>query len=305
MARKADSLLAVLYALGANFAIFAAKLAAALYTGSSSLLAEAIHSLADCGNQVLLLVGLKSARRPPTDEYPLGYGQDIYFWSFVVALVLFSLGGLFSLYEGWHKLSEQRLLERPWLAIGILMFSVAAEAVSLWGVTREIRKVRGGRSLWRWFRDTRNSDLMVVLGEDLAALVSLGFALAAVVLALATGNPAYDAAGSMAIGIVLIVVAAAIAIEVKGLLIGQSADPQLEDSMVRFLVERPEIERLLRLITLQLGETVMVSVKAVMREHRDAEAMLRSINECERAMRSEFPQIQWLFFEPDIATASE
>ncbi len=300
MARKADSIRAVLYALGANFAIFAAKTAAAVLTASSAMLAEAIHSLADCGNQVLLLHGLRRARRPPNPDHPLGYGRDIYFWSFIVALVLFSTGGLFSLREGWHKLSESTALEHPALALAILFFSMVAEAFSLYGVLREVNKVRHGRTLWRWFRESRNSELMVVFGEDVAALVGLAIALAAVALAAWTGNVAYDAAGSMGIGIGLVAVATAIAIEIKGLLIGQSADPQTVESFRRFIAARPEVERLLNLITVQLGETVMVSVKAVMRERHSAEAMVADINECEQAMRREFPQIQWLFFEPDI-----
>jgi cation diffusion facilitator family transporter len=301
MSARANSLAPIFYALGANFAIFVAKSAAAFVTGSSAMLAEAIHSLADCGNQGLLLFGIRSAKRPPTDDYPLGYGRDIYFWSFVVALVLFSMGGLFSLYEGWHKLQEGEPLERPWIAIAILAFSVVAESVSLWGVLREIAKMRHGRTLWRWFRDSRQSELVVVLGEDLAALVGLMLALLAVCAAVLTGNPAYDAAGSMAIGVVLIIVAAAIAIEVKGLLVGQSADPEVERAIRAFIEARPEVERVLRIITLQLGDTVMVSVKALMRERSSAEALVHRINECEKATRSEFPQIQWLFFEPDTA----
>ncbi len=297
---QADSHSAVLYALGANFAIFAAKAAAAWFTASSSMLAEAVHSLADCGNQVLLLYGLKRAKRAPTGEHPLGYGPEIYFWSFVVALVLFSVGGLFSLHEGWQKLTGSSELEYPALALGILAFSMVAEAFSLHGVLRQVNKVRRGRTLWRWFRDSRNSELMVVLGEDLAALVGLAVAFIAVTLAAWTGNAVYDAAGSMAIGVVLIAVATSVAIEIKGLLIGQSADPQLEEAFRRFIGERPEVERLLSLITVQLGETVMVSIKAVMRERGSAEAMVAAINECEQAMRREFPQIRWLFFEPDI-----
>jgi cation diffusion facilitator family transporter len=300
MSAKADSVVPILYALGANFAIFIAKSVAAWVTGSSAMLAEAIHSLADCGNQGLLLFGMKRARRPPNDDFPLGYGRDVYFWSFVVAIVLFSMGGLFSLYEGWHKLVHPQPLDRAWIAVAILAFSVAVEGVSLWRVLQEIAKLKRGRSLWRWFRESRESELVVILGEDLAALLGLTLALMAVVAAMVTGEPAYDAAGSMAIGAVLIVVAVAIAIEVKGLLIGQSADPETEQAIARFVSARPEVERLLRLITLQLGGTIMVAVKARMRERGSAEALVHQINACERALRAEFPQIQWLFFEPDF-----
>jgi cation diffusion facilitator family transporter len=300
MAGQANSVVSILYALGANFAIFVAKLAGALITGSSAMLAEAVHSLADCGNQGLLLVGLRSARRPPTPDAPLGYGKAIYFWSFIVALVLFSIGGLFSIYEGWHKLSEPEPLAWPWLAVGILVFSIAAESVSLWGALREIDKVRHGRSLWRWFRESRQSELVVVLGEDLAALLGLVLALLAVAVTMATGDPLYDAAGSMAIGAVLIVVAFGIGYEVKALLIGQSAEPQMQRAIAAYVGSQPEVEKVLRLITLQTGDTVMVAVKALMREREDATAMVFAINRCEAGLRQAFPQIQWLFFEPDV-----
>src|SRR4051812_10203982 len=204
---KADSVRTILYALGANLAIAAAKTAAAVFTGSSAMLAEAIHSYADSGNQVLLLWGMRQAKRPPSPDYPLGWGKAIFFWSFVVALVLFSLGGIFSLYEGWHKLKAPQPLTYPWVAVAILVFGLAAESVSLRACLKEINKVRNGRTLWRWFRESRQSELVVILGEDLAALLGLAVALVAVLLAAFSGNPMWDALGSMAIGAILIVVA--------------------------------------------------------------------------------------------------
>src|ERR1051325_10352417 len=218
----------ILYALGANLAIAAAKTAAAIATGSSAMLAEAIHSYADSGNQALLLWGMKQAKRPPSPDYPLGWGKAVFFWSFIVALVLFSLGGLFSLYEGWHKLHSEEPLSYAWVAIGILIFGLAAESVSLRACLQEVNKVRGERTLWRWFRESRQSELVVILGEDLAALLGLALALIAVLLTIFTGNPTWDALGSMAIGVVLVIVAVLIGIEIKALLIGQSADPQIE-----------------------------------------------------------------------------
>jgi cation diffusion facilitator family transporter len=299
MAGKANSTVSILFALGANFAIFCAKLVGAFITGSSAMMAEAVHSLADCGNQGLLLLGMRRARRAPSEDAPLGYGKAIYFWSFIVALVLFSVGGMFSIYEGYHKLHEPEPLSWAWLAIGILTFSVAAESVSTWGALREINKVRHGRSLWRWFRESRQSELIVVIGEDLAALFGLLLALIAVIATMVTGNPMYDAMGSMAIGVVLIVVAIGIGIEVKALLIGQSAEPDTQRAIGEFIGARPEVEKLLRLITLQHGETLMVAVKVVMRERASATAMVEAINRCEAATRQAFPEIQWLFFEPD------
>ena len=299
MSAKADSLKTVLYALGANFAIGLAKLGAAVTTGSSAMLAEAIHSFADCGNQALLLVGMKQAKRPPSPDYPLGYGKAIYFWSFIVALVLFSLGGLFSIYEGWHKLAQPEALSYPWVAVGILVFGIAAETVSLRACLVEIAKVRGNRSLWRWFRESRQSELVVILGEDIAAEIGLVLALIAVLAAIATGDPMYDALGSIAIGAVLVVVAGLLGIQIKGLLIGQSAEPETEIAIRRFIEERQEVARVFSVITLQLGGSLMVAVKVHMRGE-SANELVASINRIEAAVREAFPDIQWLFFEPDV-----
>jgi len=297
---KADSVRTILYALGANLAIAAAKTVAAAFTGSSSMLAEAIHSYADSGNQVLLLWGLRQAKRPPSPDYPLGWGKAVFFWSFIVAVVLFAIGGLFSLYEGWHKLSETEGLSYPWVAVGILAFGVGAEIVSLRACLHEVAKVQRGRSLWQWFRQSRESELVVILGEDLAALLGLALALAAILLTIYTGNPVWDALGSMAIGVVLILVAIGIGAEIKGLLIGQSADPDTEARLREFLAKRDGVEKIYKLLTLQLGGTLMVAVKVKMRAAATAE-LVADINRAEAAMRAEFPEIQWLFFEPDVA----
>jgi len=297
---KADSIRTILYALGANLAIAAAKTAAAIFTGSSAMLAEAIHSFADAGNQGLLLWGMRQAKRPPSPDYPLGWGKAIFFWSFVVALVLFSLGGMFSLYEGWHKLQKPGPLTYPWVAVAILVFGLCAESVSLRACLKEVNKVRSGRTLWRWFRESRQSELVVILGEDLAALLGLALALVAILLAIFSGNPVWDALGSVAIGLVLVLVAIGIGIEIKALLIGQSADPVVEAQMLEFLRKQPEIESVFRLITLQLGTSLMVAVKAKMKAGM-ADELVADINRAEAAMRAEFPEIQWLFFEPDVA----
>lgn len=296
---KADSVRTILYALGANLAIAAAKTAAAIATGSSAMLAEAIHSYADSGNQGLLLWGMRQAKRPPSADYPLGWGKAVFFWSFIVALVLFSLGGLFSIYEGWHKLTEPEPIRYPWVAVGILLFGLAAETVSLRACLHEVNKVRGARSLWRWFRESRQSELVVILGEDLAALLGLALALAAVLLTVFTGNPVWDALGSMSIGAVLIIVAAGIGVEIMALLIGQSAERETEARLREFLQRQPGVEKVLRLLTLQLGTSLMVAVKAKMAPESAAE-LVAAINHAEAAMRTEFPEIQWLFFEPDV-----
>lgn len=300
MSAQANSLRSIFFALGANFAIFIAKLAAALYTGSGAMLAEAVHSLADSGNQLLLIVGLRGAKRPPNDEHPLGYGKTIYFWSFIVALILFSMGGMFSVYEGIHKLQHPEPLSGPWIAIAVLIFSIVAEGISLWGCLREVNKIRGNRSLFTWFRESRESELLVVFGEDLAALIGLGIALVAVGLAMFTGNPFFDAVGSIVIGVLLIIIALMIGIQVKRLLIGQGVDPATHRAIVKFLEDQKEINRLFNLITLQLGQDVMVAIKAEMCDYSNQGEMIKAINRCEKRLKTAFPQIVWSFFEPDL-----
>ena len=300
MAGKADSVRTILYALGANLAIAAAKSAAAAFTGSSAMLAEAIHSFADAGNQGLLLWGMKQAKRPPSPDYPLGWGKAVFFWSFIVAVVLFSVGGLFSVYEGWHKLHSGEGLSYPWVAVGVLVFGIAAEIVSLRACLQEVNKLRRGESLWQWFRNSRHSELVVILGEDIAALLGLMFALAAILLAVFTGNPLWDALGSISIGVLLIVVAIGIGNEIKALLIGQSAAPEAVEELREFLLRQPGVEKVFNVITLQLGMSFMVAVKVRMNA-RTVEELVAAINRAEAAMRAEFPEIQWLFFEPDIA----
>ncbi len=301
MSGKADSARTIFLALGANFAIFVAKLGAALVTGSGSMAAEAVHSLADCGNQVLLLVGMRQARRAPSPDHPLGYGMVVYFWSFLVALLLFSVGGVFSVYEGLHKLETHEPLRWPWIAVGVLVFGIVAESFSMWGCLHEVNKARGDRSLWRWFRESRQSELIVVFGEDLAALLGLAFALAAVLATMLTGNLVYDAAGSIAIGALLCVVAVFVAREVASLLVGQSAEPVLHAALAEFVRAQPEVERLFNLITLQLGPDLMVATKAQMRGELSGAQLIDAINRVEAAMRAQFPEIRWSFFEPDVA----
>lgn len=299
MSGKADSLKSVLYALGANFAIALAKGTGAAYTGSSAMLAEAIHSFADCGNQGLLLWGMRSVRRPPTDEHPLGFGKAIYFWSFIVALMLFSMGGLFSIYEGVHKLSSPEPLKHAWLALAILGFSIVAEAFSLWGALREIDKERATQGYWRWFRRSRTSELVVIFGEDLAALGGLALAFGFILATLATGDPMWDALGSVAIGALLVLVAVLVGREVASMLVGQSADPQVVQAMREHLARQPEVQRVLNLITQQLGPDVMLAVKATMAPQGGERQMIDAVNRAERSLREAFPQLRWCFFEVD------
>jgi cation diffusion facilitator family transporter len=300
MAGQGNSLRTILYALGANFAIFVAKSVAAFITGSGAMLAEAVHSLADCGNQGLLLLGMRRAQRPADHDHPLGFGKEIYFWSFLVALMLFSVGGMFSLYEGWHKLSSHEPLNRPWIAVGVLTFGIIAESISMRACLVEVNKARGAQSLWRWFRTSRQAELVVIFGEDLAALFGLVFALAAILATIATGNAIYDAIGTLGIGVLLIVVAGFVARQVKSMLIGRSVEPARRQEISRFIGERPEVRRVFNIITVQLGSEIMLAVQAEMEgPATEGQTIVAQINAVEAAVKAKFPEVRWSFFEPD------
>jgi cation diffusion facilitator family transporter len=300
MSAKPDSIKSILYALFANLSIAVAKAAAAFWTGSSAMLAEAIHSLADSCNQLLLLFGMKQSRRPPDSNYPLGYGKSIYFWSFLVAVILFSLGGMFSIYEGVHKFADPEPINKPMIAIGVLVFAIIAESASLWGCMQAVNKERRGRAIPLWFRESRSSELLVVFGEDVAALLGLLLALFAVLASAITGNPVYDAIGTVLIGTLLVIIAFMLAVEVKDLLIGQGVEKHVQERMEKFLRERSEIDHLYNLLTMQMGPDAMVAVKARMRPAGSENELIRAINRVERDFRETFPMASWLFFEPDI-----
>ncbi|HOY45966.1 MAG TPA: cation diffusion facilitator family transporter, partial [bacterium] len=300
MSHQDASVKSILFALLANLGIAITKTVAAVLTGSGAMLAEAVHSYADCGNQGLLFWGLKAAKRKRDPEHPLGYGKEIYFWSFIVALILFSMGGLFSIYEGVHKLNSHEGLKSPMIAIAVLSVSILFEAASLTGCIRQINKLRHKVSLWTWAKKSRQSELVVVLGEDTAALAGLGFALLAIILAVVTGNPVFDAIGSIGIGVLLIIISFSLGAKVKSLLIGQSTDEETHARIEGMLSAMPEIERILNLITLQLGPQIMVAVKARMKPVGTVDELIKNINRCEVVLRKANADIQWVFFEPDF-----
>jgi cation diffusion facilitator family transporter len=291
---------AIFYALGANGGIAVAKFGAALYTGSGAMLAEAIHSLADCTNQVFLLIGLKEAKRPADDAHPMGYGRVVYFWAMMVAILLFFLGGVFSVYEGIEHWKHPEPLKNALIAMAILGVSVVLEGFSLYGAMKEIRKISHGKPFFRWFRETRQSELMVVAGEDIAALFGLAMAFIAVVMATLTGNPLWDAAGSIAVGVLLMMVAIVVIREVKAMITGESAAPETHAAIKAHIEARPEVERVLHLITLQWGEQLMVAVQAKMQPAASDRALVDAINAVEESLQQQWPQLKWCFFEPDI-----
>lgn len=297
-ASRHDPTRSIVYALGANVAIALAKFIGAFFTGSGALLAEALHSLADSGNEGLLLWGRRQARRPPSADHPLGHGRATYFWSFIVAMLLFSTGGIASIYEGIRKLQAHEGLQSPWIAVAILAFSAVAEGISQAIALKQIDKLRGGRGLWRWFRETRRSELLVVFSENAAALVGLAIALAAVLAAMATGNDLYDAGGSIAVGVLLVVVALILGAEIKSLLIGESAAPAVREAIREFLEAREEIVEIATMVTQQQGEAIMLGVKARMRRTTTAGELVAAVARCETALQTAFPQVKWVFFEP-------
>jgi len=293
------SVVAIFWALGANAGIAAAKFAAASYTGSGAMLAEAIHSLADCANQLLLLIGLRQAKDGASEVHPLGTGRVVYFYAMMVALLLFMLGGAFSVYEGIGRVRHPEEVHDPVVALVVLGISVALEALSLRGAMKEIRKTQGERTLWRWFRETRQSEMLVVAGEDIAALAGLSLAFVAVLASYATGNPLYDALGSIAVGVLLMIVAALVMREVKSMIVGESAEPAMRTAIRRHIEERAEVVSVISLITLQWGEAIVVAVQAEMAPQPDASALVDAINVVEDSIQTRWPAIRWVFFEPD------
>ena len=264
------------------------------------MLAEAIHSYADSGNQVLLFLGLKQAVKQPDAEHPLGYGMLSYFWSFVVALLLFSVGGLFSIYEGVHKYQNPEPLNQVWVAIVVLVLAIILESVSLLGCLREIRNIRGTRPFRVWLKHTRNSELVVVLGEDIAALLGLCLALVFITLAGLSGNPIYDAMGSICIGVVLIVVSVFITLRVQSLLVGRSADPLIQEAIDKVIRDDKEIEHVFNSITMQMGPYMMLAAKIKVKSGIDIDTAVGVINNLELRLKEEIPNLKWCFIEPDV-----
>lgn len=293
---------AIFYALGANFGIAVAKFAAAWWTGSGSMLAEAIHSSADCANQLLLLLGMKEAQRPESEDHPMGHHRVTYFWSMIVALLLFFMGGAFSVYEGVHRMLHPELLENGVVAMAVLGGAVLLESFSLWGAMSEIKKESGGKSFLRWFRESRQSELMVVAGEDIAALAGLALAFVAVTATYLTGNPLWDALGTIGIGVVLMLVAIVVMREVKALIVGESASPEMRADIDEFVAAQPEVEQVLNIITLAWGNKTMIAVKAKMAnmDGITGTQMVDAINVVEERMQARWPSARWVFFEPDV-----
>ncbi len=293
---------AVVAALLANTGIAVTKFAAWGLTQSASMLAEAIHSLADAGNQVLLLVGGKRAQREANELHQFGFGRERYVYSFIVAIVLFSVGGLFALYEGYHKVHDPHAIEHwKWVPVAVLVVAIIMESLSFRTAIIEANKLRGHVSWTRFVRNARAPELPVILLEDFAALTGLALALIGVALTLATGNGVFDGLGSMAIGALLVCVAIFLAIEMKSLLLGESATREAQQKIVAAIENTPGVQRLIHIKTLHLGpEEVLVAAKVGVEPTTDAAVVAETINAAERAIRAAEPMSVHIYLEPDI-----
>jgi cation diffusion facilitator family transporter len=286
----------------ANLGLAAAKLAGFAITGAASMLAETVHSLADTANQGLLLLGASRAAREATPEHPFGFGRERYFWAFIVAMLLFSMGSLFAIHQGIDKLRHPHELKSAEVAVGILLLGIGLETWSFRTALREAQKLRGRKSWWGFIRRSKTPELPVVLLEDLGALLGLIIALLCVGLAIALDNPIYDALGSISIGALLGVIAIVLASEMKSLLIGESASKE-DDAAIRGTIETaPSVRRLIHLRTLHLGpDELLVALKLELDADLDFRGVASAINDVETAIRQQVPIARLIYIEPDVA----
>lgn len=295
---------AIVAALLANTGIAATKFVAYLVSGSSAMLAESVHSVADAGNQVLLLVGQRRARREADQEHPFGYGRERYVYAFVVAIILFSVGGMFSLYEGVLKLGEPHPIENAWLPITVLLIAIGLETYSLRTAVRESNHVRGRQSWMAFIRRAKAPELPVVLMEDVAALLGLTFALAGVALSVLTGDPVWDAIGTILIGALLVLVAIVLGVETKSLLVGEGASAHDVSAIRGALGAHELVVSLVHMKTLHLGpEELLVAAKVAFRDGATLEQVTAATDELERAVRAAVPSARVIYIEPGLATA--
>lgn len=293
---------AIIAAFFANLGIAVAKFVGFVITGSAGLLAEAGHSLADTGNQALLMFGSRRGKRPADAAHPFGYGPERYFWAFVVALVLFSMGGLFALYEGIEKLRHPHVVDNVVVAYVVLIVAIGLETFSLRTAVRESNELRPpGQSWWQFIRRSKVPELPVVLLEDVGAEIGLAFALAGLTLSEITGNPRWDAVGSIAIGVLLVIIAAILAIEMKGLLIGEAASDATQAAIVQSIEDSPDVNNLIHLKTMHMSpDDVIIAAKVDFNHDFDAAGIAAAIDAAEVRLRAAVPEAKTIYIEPDI-----
>ena len=292
---------AVIAALLANSGIAVSKFVAFVITGSTSMLSEAIHSVADALNQVLLLIGGKRSKRVADEKYQFGYGRVRYVYGFMVAIVLFMVGGIYSLYEGWHKWNHPEPVDNHWIAIGVLTIAIILESLSFRTAILETNKVRGKRSFAKFVRDARQPELPVILLEDFGALLGLVFAMLGVSFAVITGDGRWDGMGAMAIGTLLIIIAIILIREMSAMLVGEGALPEEYDAVKEALESAPLVERVIHLRTLHVGpDALLVGAKIAITRSDTAQDIAQGIDEAERLLRLAVPSAQYVFLEPDL-----
>ena len=292
---------AVIAALLANSGIAVSKFVAFVITGSTSMLSEAIHSVADALNQVLLLIGGKRSKRVADEKYQFGYGRVRYVYGFMVAIVLFMVGGIYSLYEGWHKWNHPEPVDNHWIAIGVLTIAIILESLSFRTAILETNKVRGKRSFAKFVRDARQPELPVILLEDFGALLGLVFAMFGVSFAVITGDGRWDGMGAMAIGTLLIIIAVILIREMSAMLVGEGALPEEYDAVKAALESAPLVERVIHLRTLHVGpDALLVGAKIAITRCDTAQEIAQGIDEAERLLRLAVPSAQYVFLEPDL-----
>ncbi|WP_406000480.1 cation diffusion facilitator family transporter [Streptomyces sp. NBC_00829] len=296
---------AIVAALAANLAIAVAKFVAFLFSGSSSMLAESVHSVADSGNQGLLLLGGKKAQREATPQHPFGYGRERYIYAFLVSIVLFSVGGMFALYEGYEKIKDPHPIEAWYWPVGVLVFAIVAESFSFRTAIKESNEIRGALSWKEFVRRAKAPELPVVLLEDLGALIGLVLALGGVGIALATGDGVWDGIGTLCIGTLLIVIALVLAAETKSLLLGEAAGTEVVEQIKVALVDGDVVTGIIHMRTLHLGpEELLVAAKIAVRHDDTAAEVAAAINAAEERIRAAVPIARVIYLEPDIYSES-
>lgn len=295
---------AVVTALVANLGIATSKFVAAVITGSASMLAEGVHSVADSANQVLLLIGGRRARRAPSELHPFGYARERYIYGFLVAIILFSLGGLYALYEAYHKITHPGELTSPLVAVSVLVVAICLESFALRTAVREANRIRGDRGWVAFIRRARSPELPVILLEDTGALLGLVFALLGVGLSLLTGNALFDGLGTAAIGVLLVVIAVVLATEMKSLLVGEAAVPEEVAAIREALLGTPGVETIIHLRTLHLGpDELLVAAKIGISPGEEGADVAEAINEAESRVRAVVPTAHMIYLEPDVFRA--
>jgi len=291
---------AVYYALASNIAVAACKYIAAVFTNSGSALAEAIHSSADCLNQLLLLIGRHAAHARADEQHPLGFGRETYFYSMLVALQIFIIGGVASTVVAVIRLTHQSSLEHPYVVVAVLCASGLIEGLALKSSIGTIERRRGRAGLLHWFRETGKPEVMLAVAEDAAALAGILISLLAIGLSIATGNPAYDAIGGIGVGAVLMGTAFFSLREIKSRIVGEAAHQHVRQAMREWLEQRPDIKVVVSLIVLKWADDLVVAIQAELQPHDRADDLVRSIGRIEKELKAEFPAAKWTFFEPEL-----